>query len=122
MKLLKLLPVMAVILAFAFILPASAMHNPVCNHQSVTRMAEDHPWGGDAVPTGDFPESGGLSPSTFTGTPFFFIDITRIFISIEIRFDRNSDLDVNYDQNGDLLPDTYTQSSNNNQGPPQRGN
>ena len=116
MKQFRLMPVLVLILVFAIITPASAMYNPSDNHQIIKRMIDDHPWGGEVIPTHNLERSG--APVEFIDIPFIYIDIYNIIIIGDFRFGDDS----NDKSSGEILPDDYNTNNHNNQNLPPRGN
>ncbi len=119
MKQLKFMPVLVLILAFAIITPVSAMHNPVDNNQLIKRMLDDHPWGGEAVPTHSIPDRSEM-PVEFIDMPFIYIDIYQIIIIGDFRF--GDDSNPEDQSNGEILPEDYNTNNYNNQDLPSKGN
>jgi hypothetical protein len=114
MKQSKFVPVVVLILVIAFILPASAMFDPRDNERQVKRMIDDHPWGGDAVPTHGIPDRS-AAPAEFIDLPFIYIDFYNIIV---IDGSRNVN---DTDQNDTVLPENYNDSQDNNPNLPTRG-
>jgi hypothetical protein len=114
MKQSKFVPVVVLILVFAFILPASAMYDPRDNDRPLKRIIDDHPWGGDAVPTHNAPDRSG-APVGFIDLPFIYIDFYNIIIIDDFRNVKDSDPSDN------ILPDDYNDSQSNNPNLPTRG-
>jgi hypothetical protein len=114
MKQSKFVPVVVLILVFAFILPASAMYDPRDNEQPLRRIIDDHPWGGDAVPTHDGIDRSG-APVEFIDIPFIYIDFYNIIIIGDFPNVKDSD------QSDIILPEDYNDSQSNNHNLPTRG-
>jgi len=113
------MPVVVLILVFAIIAPAGAMYNPHDNNQLIKRMIDDHPWGGDAVPTHNVPDRSG-APVQSIDLPFIYVDFYHIIIIGDFRSENNSPQDDQ--QNNQILPEDYNNSDYNNQNLPVRGN
>ncbi len=119
MKQLKFMLVAVLILVFTIAVPAGAMSNPHDNNQLIKRMIDDHPWGGDAVPTHNVPDRSG-APVESIDIPFIYVDIYHIIIIGDFRSKNDSNQDNQ--QNDQILPEDYNNSDYNNQSLPVRGN